>query len=281
MLLSFLYNKTIIDCNQAQNLGTISKIHVNYKKIDYIETSRNVKIDVKNIYQINDAIMYKSEYRNYPNFKFFRVGGQLVTDDKGKIHGRLVDLMITKDFDIKKIITDNKNLLNVEILSISDDGLVFKRMPKAKKKEVKTDKIEEIILSSNYMLLPDVLKKLTINNDIRNTYISLEIINKLIIDNIKIVELKDFYEEMSIASIIKQVLIGIEETKNIYENICPNKNIEKRLKETVNKIVSRHYAANNIIKKYKYVLCHKKIKKKFFRKILANIEKDIEKMESV
>lgn len=144
MLLSFLYNKTIIDCNQAQNLGTISKIHVNYKKIDYIETSRNVKIDVKNIYQINDAIMYKSEYRNYPNFKFFRVGGQLVTDDKGKIHGRLVDLMITKDFDIKKIITDNKNLLNVEILSISDDGLVFKRMPKAKKKEVKTDKIATV-----------------------------------------------------------------------------------------------------------------------------------------
>ena len=113
--------------------------------------------------------------------------------------------------------------------------------------EVKTDKIEEIILSSNYMLLPDVLKKLTINNDIRNTYISLEIINKLIIDNIKIVELKDFYEEMSIASIIKQVLIGIKETKNIYENICPNKNIKKRLKETVDKIVSRNYASNNII----------------------------------
>lgn len=147
--------------------------------------------------------------------------------------------------------------------------------------EVKTDKIEEIILSSNYMLLPDVLKKLTINNDIRNTYISLEIINKLIIDNIKIVELKDFYEEMSIASIIKQVLIGIKETKNIYENICPNKNIKKRLKETVDKIVSRNYAANNIIRKYKYVLCHKKIKEKFFRKILVNIEKDIEKMESV
>ena len=124
--------------------------------------------------------------------------------------------------------------------------------------EVKTDKIEEIILSSNYMLLPDVLKKLTINNDIRNTYISLEIINKLIIDNIKIVE-----------------------TKNIYENICPNKNIKKRLKETVDKIVSRHYAANNIIRKYKYVLCNKKIKEKFFRKILVNIEKDIEKMESV
>ncbi len=147
--------------------------------------------------------------------------------------------------------------------------------------EVKTDEIEEMILSSNYMLLPDILKKLTINNDIRNTYVSIEIINKLIIDNIKIVELKDFYEEMSIASIIKQVLIGIKETKNIYENICPNKTIEKRLKKTVDKVVSRHYVANNIIRKFKYILCHKKIKEKFFRKILANIEKDIEKMESV
>lgn len=147
--------------------------------------------------------------------------------------------------------------------------------------EVKTDKIEEIILSSNYMLLPDVLKKLTMNNDIKNTYISLEIINKLIIDNIKIVEMKDFYEEMSIASIIKQILIGVEERKNIYKNICPNKSIERKLKETVNNVITRNYAANNIIRKFKYVLCHKKIKKIFFKKILSNIEKDIEKMESL
>jgi len=60
----------------------IKAVGYDLEEITFIESSRKDLGD----YQINDAIMYKSEYRNYPNFKFFRVGGQLVTDDKGKIH---------------------------------------------------------------------------------------------------------------------------------------------------------------------------------------------------
>lgn len=180
-----------------------------------------------------------------------------------------------------KILKINKSKQNILINNIINElsNISYDIIYVAK--DVKTDKIEEIILSSNYILLPDVLKKLAINNDIKNTYISIEIINKLIIDNIKIVEIKDFCEEMSIASIIKQILIGEKERKNIYKNICPNKNIERNFKKIVNNVVSRNYAANNIIRKLKYVLCHKKIKVKFFRKIILNIEKDIEKLESL
>ncbi len=173
MLLSFLYNKPIIDSNQALNLGTINSVHINYKRIDYIETTKNIKIDVKNIYEINDLIMYKSDYRNYPNFKFYEIGNQLVTDEKGKIHGKLVDLMITKDFEIKKVITDSKNLLNVEILSISQDGMVFKRKPKAKKKVNKeskttnnTDPTNIVTTICNYgFLIGRVLQKNIVVND--------------------------------------------------------------------------------------------------------------------
>ena len=51
----------------------------------------------------------------------------MVTDDKGKIYGNLIDLFINKNFEITKIMTNNKNLLNVEIISFSKDTLVFKR----------------------------------------------------------------------------------------------------------------------------------------------------------
>ena len=55
MLLSYLYKKPIIDNNSAQNLGEIFKIHINNRKIDYILTSNDVKINTNHILQINDA----------------------------------------------------------------------------------------------------------------------------------------------------------------------------------------------------------------------------------
>lgn len=133
MLLSYLYKKPIIDNNSAQNLGEIFKIHINNRKIDYILTSNDVKINSNHILQISDAIMYKSECRYYPNFRFYQIANQMVTDEKGKIYGNLIDLFINKNFEITKIMTNNKNLLNVEIISFSKDTLVFKRIPKAKK----------------------------------------------------------------------------------------------------------------------------------------------------
>lgn len=133
MLLSFLYNKPIIDNNSAQNLGTITKLHVNNQKIDYFLTNRHVKIKTSNICKINDAIMYKSEDRNYPDFKFYNVANQMITDEKGKMFGNLTDLLINKNFEISKLVTDTKNLGNLIIISMSQDVLVFKRKPKEKK----------------------------------------------------------------------------------------------------------------------------------------------------
>ncbi len=133
MLLSSLYNKPIIDNYSAQHLGTINQIHINNQKIDYFLTSRNVKIKVSNICKINDAIMYKAEDRYYPDFKFYSIANQMITDEKGKIYGNLIDLMVTKTFEVRKIMSVTKNLCNVDIISMSQDSLVFKRKPKAKK----------------------------------------------------------------------------------------------------------------------------------------------------
>lgn len=61
-------------------------------------------------------------------------------------------------------------------------------------------------IEPEYMILPKELKKLAINGQKSKTYISLQIVNKLIIDNLKIIEFKDYYEEMTIAIVIKQML---------------------------------------------------------------------------
>lgn len=61
-------------------------------------------------------------------------------------------------------------------------------------------------IEPEYMILPKELMKLAINGEIERTYISLQIVNKLILDNLKILDFKNYYEEMTIAIIIKQML---------------------------------------------------------------------------
>ena len=75
-----------------------------------------------------------------------------------------------------------------------------------------TQPIEKIILA-DYMQLPKALNKLSINNDRMGTYINLQLINKLIINNIKIIEFKNYHEAMTIASLLKQMLKRREKLK--------------------------------------------------------------------
>jgi len=134
---------------------------------------------------------------------------------------------------------------------------------------------------SDYMELPIKLKKLTIKNEITNTYINLQIVNKLIFNNLEVIEFKDFYEKMTIALILKQFLIGETEVKKIYNNICPKDLNIKEVRKTVDNVVKKNYIADNILRKFKYYICHKNIKAKFFKNILINIENDINKMEQL
>lgn len=144
----------------------------------------------------------------------------------------------------------------------------------------KTSSLEKVMLA-DYMELPKGLKKLAIKNEVNHTYINLQIVNKLIFDNLEIIEFKDFYEKMTIALILKQFLIGETEVKKIYNNICPKELKLKYLKRTVDNVVKRNYVVNNLIRKCKYYICHKRIKTKFFKNILVNIESDINKMEKL
>lgn len=172
MLLSSLYNKPVIENNSAQNLGKICKIHTIYNKVDYLMTSNGQRLDVKSIARISDAIMYKHNGRNLPDFKFFPISNQIVTDEKGKIYGKLSDIMISREFEIKKLLTDSKNLCNVEIISMSDDTIVIKRIKKQKttnKKEIPcsiTDSVSIATTITNYnFLIGRIIQKNIFSNN--------------------------------------------------------------------------------------------------------------------
>ncbi|MDE6967703.1 MAG: hypothetical protein K2P12_03510, partial [Clostridia bacterium] len=173
MLLSFLYNKPIIENQTAKNLGGIAKLHINGNKIDYFMSANETKVAVNRISFIKDVIMFDNDGRNYPDFKFYPINGQLVTDEKGKIYGKLIDLQINKEYEIRKLITDNKNLSNVNIISVSDSGLVFKRKPKSANTKGQTtntiisnDPINIVTTISNYtFLIGRVIQKNIMSND--------------------------------------------------------------------------------------------------------------------
>lgn len=145
--------------------------------------------------------------------------------------------------------------------------------------ELLNEEIEKNILS-DFSLLPKSLNKLALDNKFI-TFVNLQLINKIIMDNIKIIEFKDYFEELVVANIIKQLLMNKVKIENIYEIICKNKDKRKKTKKTLQSIISRHYARSNLIRKIKYKLKEKEIQQTFFDKIMYNVETDIKKLEKV
>lgn len=144
----------------------------------------------------------------------------------------------------------------------------------------KTEEIEKHI-QADFMKLPPILNKLAINKEAKNTYINLQFINRLIMNNLQLIKFKDYFEEIVTSNIIKQMLIEEQDFKKFFNNICPNKFIETKVKIAIQKTIIRNYAGNSMIRKLKYVIYHRKIEKMFFNDILVNIKKDINKMQEL
>ena len=64
--------------------------------------------------------------------------------------------------------------------------------------------------------------KLSLNPQIYTTFINIQILNKLIMDNIKIIEFRNYYEEVLVANIIKQQIIKPDKIKQIYKELSLN-----------------------------------------------------------
>lgn len=137
------------------------------------------------------------------------------------------------------------------------------------------------ILLNDYMELPSILEKLAWNRQEYITFINMQILNKLIMDNIKIMEYSNYCEELVIANVVKQKIIKPRKNKQIYKEICLSNQEYLDVKKTVSSVIKKSYSGGNFWRNCKYVLKKNKIQEMFFNKIIQNIRNDIKSMEDV
>ena len=136
---------------------------------------------------------------------------------------------------------------------------------------------DEILI--DYIILPQLFKKVIVNTDSFITFINIQILNKLIDDNIKIIEFKNWYERIIVANRVQEIITKKTYSKKIPLNIALTRKDIKKAKFAINKVILRNYAGKNIIRTLKFFLKKKKIKRMFFDKIINNIENDVKLLE--
>ena len=119
-----------------------------------------------------------------------------------------------------------------------------------------TEKIEKRILT-DYLTLPNILQRLKIDKHY-TTFIGLQFINRLIMNNIKTVELNGYYEEVAIENRVKNMLLG---EVNLQQADIPDLDKETRRKaeKAVKDVIIRHYTQNSFIRHLKYFFNRDKI----------------------
>ena len=124
---------------------------------------------------------------------------------------------------------------------------------------------------NDYEVAPTILKKLYLNNDYI-TLTNIQLINKLILDNINIIQFKNNFEATLIAYKIRKKLTN--ETYLVEKYLTQFDKIREYI--TLNLVIARNYSGKSIWRILKYLLNQKKIQKLFFEKIENNIKNDIQ-----
>lgn len=130
---------------------------------------------------------------------------------------------------------------------------------------------------NDYEIVPNILKKLNLNSDYI-TLINIQMINKLILDNIDIIQFKNNFEIILVAYEIRKKLTN--EQKDLTDKkITLIDRIRKYI--ILNLVIVRNYSGKSIWRKLKYLLNKKKIQKLFFEKIENNIKNDIKEIGKI
>lgn len=112
-------------------------------------------------------------------------------------------------------------------------------------------------------------------------YINLEVLNEIIIENLKILKLKHFYEEILLAAVIEEILkndMSKFRVQDICEKIKRKASMKTNIKQIIDIVIRRNYA-KSIIQNIKFYFTKKKIRQKFFYIIINNIRNDISYIE--
>lgn len=148
------------------------------------------------------------------------------------------------------------------------------------KKEYLEEKLNATLLM-NYTIIPKSFEKILKERATAIVYLNIYILNKVILENIKIIEFKDWEEEIAVAAILKQKLLGEMFIKNIYKKLSSNRDEKVRITKIIEKVIQRNYNATNFFRRCKYFLRRKNIQEKFWENLITNIDNDINCMEKV
>ena len=130
---------------------------------------------------------------------------------------------------------------------------------------------------NDYEIVPNILKKLNLNSDYI-TLTNIQVLNKLILDNIDIIQFKNNFEITLIAYEIRKKLTS-EQTYLTDKEITIIDRIRKNI--ILNLVIVRNYSSKSIWRTIKYLFSKKKIQKLFFEKIENNIKNDIKEIEKI
>lgn len=193
-------------------------------------------------------------------------------------------LIISKSLKQEEKIIDEE-LHSVKYISVDEISEILREnefdLIYFEKKLITEDNEERIL--HDFIKVPKILGKLKLRIQTHNTYINLQILNKLIMNNINIVKFNGYLEEMLVASIIKEKIINDTEIDiNKIINKLFSNNKEKRIvTKILSNVVSRYFLKEKNISKYKFMFNKKILINKFINIILRNIKLDIKYMEQI
>ena len=132
----------------------------------------------------------------------------------------------------------------------------------------------------DYILLPKAFKKFTINNDANSTYIHCSIILDIISKNIQIIEIEDKHKEIIMESTLEKILHSNKENVDLEKIFAEVQQVfvKNNVKKEIEEIVYKNYAKSieQIIKFHK---SKEAIIRRFFNKLIHNIQNDIKEIK--
>lgn len=126
MLLSNILGKKIINISTALDLGAVTSFTYHDGAIEYFVTDTAMAVKISDILATSDIITCNMHYAYADlDYALFNTCDLLICNIRGKILGNLQDVLVDDNYMVKRLITNEKNLLQFRIVSYSATTLVL------------------------------------------------------------------------------------------------------------------------------------------------------------
>ena len=153
MLLSTIIGKKIVNISTALDLGSVTGFTYHKGNIEYFVTDDCMAVKVTDIIAISDVITVNMHY-NFGELEYplLSINNVYICSIKGKHLGNLQDVLVDENYIVKRLITDNKNIVQFRIASYSSTTLVLDKQSREEQPKTIKDICMPIVIT-NYDFL--------------------------------------------------------------------------------------------------------------------------------